>query len=276
MERRTQLLPIIIFKGALIALLTLTPHPSHATLLESTFMFREALMPPGIPSVALRDDETAIIWNPAGLAMSSTYYFAYSWKGTYRGDSRKLSAHFVATKAKFFSVGAMRHYYGPDKETTTFISLAPRFTRNFSLGITAKRNDGFNFDCGAMLRIGRKISVGVVGRDLRNRDNARRYWETGIGLYAVPKRLILFFDVIDEDSKWRKATAYGGGFNAKLEHGMALNFAYFTDGSGDSVLRASLSLVGPTQHWEGEYTRATDEWETLSVRIATRSSQPRR
>ena len=44
---------------------------------------------------------------------------------------------------------------------------------------------GFNFDCGVMALIGKRISIGLVGRNLRNKDNVRRYYEGGIAVSAL-------------------------------------------------------------------------------------------
>lgn len=246
------------------------PPPPPAALISS-IAYRDAFLPPGVPSVALRDDETGMLWNPACMAMSRTFHLGYSWKGTYLDDDRKVSNHFFLTKAKGFALGTVREYIGAEKNTGYLFSVFPQVTPRFALGWTGKWKGGFNFDCGAIALIGKRISVGVVGRNLRNKDNVRRYYEGGIAVSVIPRRLGLFFDVIDEDSPWRDETAYGGGFEATLEYGIQMTLSYFNDGERHETVRAGLTLMFPKQAVTGEYTQSTDEWTTLSGRIATHS-----
>ncbi|MFH1219085.1 MAG: hypothetical protein V1694_01355 [Candidatus Eisenbacteria bacterium] len=239
--------------------------------IDSTFTFREAFLPPGAPSVAMRTDETAILWNPAGLAMSKAYYVGYSWKGTYFGDARKVGTHFLLTKARGFGIGFMRDDYSEGTKTTTIFTLSPHVWNSFSLGFTGKWKGGFNFDCGTMFRVGDRMMLGLVGRNLRERKDVRRYLEGGIAVTAVPHRLTFFFDVISEESPWRDALAYGGGIYARLEYNIYSGLSYFTDGDGNKTVRASLSLMTGVNIIEGEYSTATNDWHTLSGRFASRS-----
>ena len=240
--------------------------------IDSTFAFRETFLPPGVPSVALRDDETSMLWNPAGLAMSPTYYVGYAWKGVYLGDDRKVATHFILTKARGFGLGFMRDNHSEGTRTTSIFTLAPRIGRTLSVGFTGKWRGGFNFDCGLMYRRPEQLSIGVVGRNLRERKAVRRYVEGGIALTAVPHRLTLFFDVIDEDSPWRDALAYGGGFTARLEYGINTTLSCFDDGQGHQTYRASLNFIGGVNVIEGEYSTSSNDWHTLSGRIASRSN----
>jgi hypothetical protein len=239
--------------------------------IDATFSYRETFLPPGVQSVAMRTDETAILWNPAGLAMSPIYYIGYSWKGTYLKDDRQVESQFLLTKARGFGMGFVRDDYSPHTKTTTLFTLAPHVVDDFAIGFTGKWKGGFNFDCGAMLRVKDRLTLGVVGRNLRERENIRRYLEGGVAITAVPQRLTLFFDVIDEDSPWRDALAYGGGFTARLEYSVNVGASYFYDGDGNKIFRASLSFMSGINVLAGEYSTATNKWYTVGARLASYS-----
>ena len=130
---------------------------------------------------------------------------------------------------------------------------------------------GFNFDVGMMAVLGRYLSVGFVGRNVRYKPDVRRYWESGIALSAVPGRLTCHFDVIVEDSPWRTETGLGGGFNLNLEKGVSITASYFDDGEGHGITRLGLRLKMPSNTLEGEYTQYTNDFQTMGVRIATRN-----
>ena len=55
--------------------------------LDSTLVYRDAFLPPGVPSIAVRTDETAMLWNPAGLAFSGGYFLGYAWNCPVVGDA---------------------------------------------------------------------------------------------------------------------------------------------------------------------------------------------
>jgi hypothetical protein len=63
----------------------------------------------------------------------------------------------------------------------------------------------------------------------------------------------------------------GGGFNLNLEQGVSVTASYFTDGEGHGITRAGLRLRMPGNTVEGEYTQYTNDFQTMGVRIATRS-----
>jgi hypothetical protein len=217
----------------------------------------------------MREDETAILWNPAGLAMSPAYYVSYAWKGTYLEDDRKIATHFVLTKARGFGLGFMRDDYSQGTRTTALFTLGPRLTRTSSVGFTGKWRGGFNFDCGALYWRPDQMTIGVVGRNLREKEGVRRYVEGGIAIVAVPRRLTLFFDVVDEDSRWRDALAFGGGFRARLQYGIETTLSCFDDGEGHQIYRASMSFIGGINIIEGEYSTSSNDWRSLSGRLAS-------
>jgi hypothetical protein len=243
--------------------------------LDSTFNYREAFLPPGVPSVAMRFDETAILWNPAGMALSRTYYMGYAWKGTYREDARQIATQFFLVKARGFGLGFARDDVSPGTRTATLFSLSPRLGDSFAVGFTGKWKGGFNFDVGAMYKYEDRVALGVVARNLRDvretRPDVRRYIEGGVAVTAVPHRLALFADVINEESPWRDQLAYGGGLTARLEYGINATLAYSNDGEGNETYRGSLNFIGGSNIIEGEYSSSTSGYHTLAGRTASRS-----
>jgi len=245
------------------------PSEAAAKPIDSSLSWRDAFLPPGIPSVALRYDETAVLWNPAGLAMSDAYFIGYSWKGTYLDDKRQVATHFLLVKSKGFGMGFTRDDYSEGTKFTTLFTLAPHVTKSSAVGFTGKWKGGFNFDCGAIWRFRNRVSLAAVGRNLRDRPTARRYIEGGLAVTALPGKLGVFFDVINEESPWRDALGYGGGLTARLERSVGASVSYFTDGDDHGTVRASLSFTSGVNLIEGEYSSSSDSWTTLSGRIAS-------
>ena len=246
----------------------LAPTVALASSIDSSFAFRETFLPPGPPSVAMRLDETAILWNPAGLAFSNLYSVGYAWKGIYREDQRTCATQFFLTKARGVGFGFLRDDLKEGVKTTALLSLAPRVSHNLSLGFTGKWRGGFNFDCGAMIKLGRRTLIGVVARNLRKKENIRRYWEGGIRIVLAKDRLIAFGNVVNEDSPWRKSTSYGGGFYVKLDNSMRSFISYTDDGCGHTIFKASLEISAGDAMIEGSYSQSSDDWVTISVRLS--------
>jgi hypothetical protein len=238
--------------------------------LEATFHWRNAFLPPGIPTVAIRADETAALWNPAGLAFSPVYYLGYAWKGTYQESDLTVSTHFFLTKAAGFGIGYVRDNYSGDSKNMYLLSIAPQVTNFFAVGFTGKWKGGFNFDLGAMVRLGPRISMGFVGRDIRTRDVRRHYWESGIAM-MIARGLIIHSDVIVEDGDLRIETAWGGGFQVNLESGLSFGGTVFTDGEGHTIIRGGLRLKMPTKVVEGDYSTSNDDFQTLGFRFSSLS-----
>jgi opacity protein-like surface antigen len=236
---------------------------------EESFAFREAFLPPGVPSVALRNDETSMLWNPAGIGFQKTYYVGYSWKGTYHEKQRYVSSHFFLSKGNSFAFGYANDDYKESNRSRFLATLAPSWSRFFSVGVTGKWNGGFNYDLGAIIMPVRRMSIGLVARDVRDTPEARHYYEGGLGIAAVPSKFIVFFDVIYEDSKWRKATAWGGGFLSRPWQWFEISMSYFDDGTGRGVYRATAGLP-LSRIIQSEYAQTTDDWNTRSIRLSTR------
>ncbi len=244
---------------------------AQETSLDSTFVFREIHLPPGIPSVALRTDETSMLCNPAGVGMSRTYYLGYAWKGTYSGDDLKVTSQFFLAKSRGFGLGIMRDSRSKERKNTYLLTIAPPVSSRLALGFTGKWRSGFNFDCGAMAAVGRHFTIGLVGRNLRGKSDARRYLEGGIALMLLKRKVTLFLDVINEDSKWQKATAYGGGLVAQLTNVVGASIAYFVDTNDVGLLRTTLRIYLSPNSVEGEYSSFSDNWSVIGARIASHS-----
>jgi hypothetical protein len=247
----------------------LTPAFAQNVDFQSSIAFREAFLPPGIPSVAARFDETAQLWNPACGALSPDYYLGYAWEGTYSEDDRQVSTHFLLTKSRGFSMGFMRDDFSKGTKTTTLLSIAPRLWSNFAIGLMGWWKGGFNFNAGSALRLGRHVVVGAVGRNLRDKEDARRSYEGGVAVFGMQRKVICFFDVIYEDNPWRKETTYGGGLTARFPYDVALGVSYFSDGT-EHIFRTSLTFMYPTRIVDSEYCRAGD-YEIFGFRLAGRS-----
>jgi hypothetical protein len=172
-------------------------------------------------------------------------------------------------KIKQLGMGVVFDEHAEGTKTTALLSLSHRFLDDFSLGVTGKWRGGFNFDCGGMMKLkGERVSIGLAARNLRNDPDTGKYLEGGVATFVVPERLVLFCDVIHEDGPWRYETGGGCGISGRLEHGFLVTVAYFMDGTGDSIVRASLGWFGSHRLLEGEYAAAADGWDALSIRLS--------
>ena len=56
-----------------------------------------------------------------------------------------------------------------------------------------------------------------------------------------------------------------------LKSGISFGGSYFTDGEGNSIIRGGLKLMMPSNLLDSEYSNSTDDWQTLGVRLSSRS-----
>jgi len=236
--------------------------------LDSTFAYRDAFLPPGVPSVAVRTDETAMLWNPAGLAFSGAYFLGYAWKGTYYKQHQEISTHFFLTKMGGFGIGYTRDSYSKGTQNQFLISLAPPISKSFSIGVTNKWKGAFNLDAGAWLKFGDMGTLAFVWRDIRETDRDRKAYEAGLAIFPT-QRSTLHFDVIIEDNSWRKATTLGGGLYAALSQNFYLGGSYFWDGNGNRIMRVGLKLQMPGNVAEGTLSRYSDDYQTYGIRMTS-------
>ncbi len=240
---------------------------ADSSLVES-YAWRETFLPCGIPSVALRTNETAMLWNPAGVAMGSDFSAGYAYTAVYSGDEKAAGTHFVLTNARGLGFGFTKDNIGEGTRTRMLFTVAPRFSRAFAVGWTGKWRGAFNFDVGAVMRIRDKISLGFVGRDLRETRRARTYYEAGIAAILSPSKFGLFYDVIIEDNEYRKATAQGGGLYVGFEGSVFFVGTLTYDGEGHTYLRFNLQLYSPSGLAEGAYMTSSDGFKSLSGRFS--------
>ena len=236
--------------------------------LDSTLAYRDAFLPPGIPSVAVRTDETAMLWNPAGLAFSGTYFLGYAWKGSYYKQHQEISTHFFLTKAGGFGIGYTRDNYSRGTKNQYLISLAPNISNSFSVGVTNKWKGAFTLDAGAWLKFGSMGTLAFVWRDLRDTDRDRKTYEAGLAIFPT-QRITMHFDVIIEDNSWRKGTTLGGGLYAAVNQSFYVGGSYFKDGDGNGIMRAALKLQMPGNVAEGEYSSSSDDYQTYGIRMTS-------
>ena len=236
--------------------------------LDSTLAYRDAFLPPGVPSVAVRTDETAMLWNPAGLAFSGAYFLGYAWKGSYYKQHLEASTHFFLTKAGGFGMGFTRDNYSKGTQSQFLISLAPNISNSFSLGVTGKWKGAFNLDAGAWLRFGTMGTLAFVWRDLRETDRDRKTYEGGLAIFPT-RRVTLHFDVIVEDNSWRTGTTLGGGLYASVSRSFHVGGSYFRDGDGNNIMRATLALQMPGNVAEGDFSRSSDDFQTYGIRMTS-------
>lgn len=236
--------------------------------LHESFAWRETFLPPGVPSVALRTNETAILWNPAGIAMGSRYSAGYAYTAVYSGDSRETGTHYILTNTSGLGFGVTKDNIGDGTRTRMLFTVAPRFSDQIAVGWTGKWRGAFNFDVGAMLRLQNLLSLGFVGRDLRETQDARTYYETGAAWLISPNKFGVFYDVIIEDNTYRKATAHGGGFYVGFDDQVFFMGTLHTDGDGNTFFRFMLQLYSPTGLLEGSYMNSSNDFKALSGRFS--------
>ncbi|MFC1799928.1 hypothetical protein ACFL2Z_03350 [Candidatus Eisenbacteria bacterium] len=258
-------------KISLLTLLTIfivVTHASASVDLDSTLAYRDAFLPPGVPSIAVRTDETAMLWNPAGLAFSGMYFLGYAWKGTYYKQHQEISTHFFLTKAGGFGIGYTRDSYSKGTKNQFLISLAPPISKSFSVGVTNKWKGAYNLDAGAWLKFGNMGTLAFVWRDLRDTDHDRKTYEAGLGIFPT-QRVALHFDVIIEDNSWRTGTTIGGGLYAAVSQSFYVGGSYFKDGDGNGIMRAALKLQMPGNVAEGEFSKSSDDYQTYGIRMTS-------
>jgi hypothetical protein len=255
---------------AVCAMIALAPVPAYAldSTLVSSYAWRDTFLPSGIPSVALRTNETSILWNPAGVAMGNPYSAGYAYTAVYSGDSKATGTHFILTNMRGLGFGFTRDNIGEGTKTRMLLNVSPRFSRSFALGWTGKWRGAFNFDVGAMMRVRNRLSLGFVGRDLRETKEARTYYEAGIALIISPRAFGIFYDTVIEDNIYRKATAHGGGIYVGFEGSVFFIGTLTNDGEGHTYFRFVLQLYSPSGLLEGAYMNATDDFTSLGGRFS--------
>jgi hypothetical protein len=257
----------VIAAFVIIALLPPTALAVDSTLVSS-YAWRDTFLPSGLPSVALRTNETSILWNPAGIAMGSRYSAGYGYTAVYAGEDRETGTHFILTNTSGLGFGFTKDNIGDGTRTRMLLAVAPRFSDALALGWTGKWRGTFNFDVGMMIRVANRLSLGFVGRDLRETEEARTYYEAGIALIISPRQFGMFYDAVVEDNAYREATAHGGGIYVGFENSVFFIGTLTYDGEGHTYFRFTLQLYSPNGLLEGAYMTATDDFTSLGGRFS--------
>ena len=245
---------------------------ADSTLVES-YAWRDTFLPCGIPSVALRTNGTAMLWNPAGVALGSPFSAGYAYTAVYAGEDKATGTHFALTNTRGMGFGFTRDNIGDGTKTRMLFTVAPRFSKVFAVGWTGKWRGGFNFDVGAVMRVRDRISLGFVGRDLRETREARTYYEAGIGVIISPQKFGVFYDAIIEDNEYRKATAHNGGIYVGFEGSVFFIGTLTDDGEGHTYFRFTLQLYSPSGLLEGAYMTSNADFKSLAGRFSRWTSQ---
>lgn len=262
----------LIYRALLICIVLAAAAPGTTLAVDSSlvhsYAWRDTFLPCGIPSVALRTNETAMLWNPAGIAMGSPFSAGYAYTAVHSGEDKASGTHFILTNTRGIGFGLTRDDIGEGTTTRMLFTVAPRFSRVFAVGWTGKWRGDFNFDVGAVMRIKDKISLGFVGRDLRETRQARTYYEAGIALILSPSKFGIFYDTIIEDNEYRKATAHSGGIYVGFEGSVFFVGTLTDDGEGHTYFRFTLQLYSPSGLLEGAYMTSSDDFTSLAGRIS--------
>ena len=258
------------FALAVLGIIAAAAPPAMAldSTLVASYAWRDTFLPCGLPSVALRTNETAILWNPAGVALGNPYSAGYAYTAVYAGEDKETGTHYVLTNTRGLGFGFTKDNIGDGTRTRMLLTVAPRFSRTYALGWTGKWRGAFNFDVGAMMRVGDYLSLGFVGRDLRDARDARTYYEAGVALIASPNRFGMFYDAVFEDNEYRKATAHSGGIFVGFEGPVFFIATLTSDGEGHTYSRFILQLYSPSGLLEGGYMTATDDFTSLGGRFS--------
>ena len=269
--RRT--LPGRAMLGALlICIAPAAAAPGTALAVDSSFVasyaWRDTFLPCGIPSVALRTNETAMLWNPAGVALGSAFSAGYAYTAVYEGDDKASGTHFALTNTRGLGFGFTRDTIGDGTRTRMLLTVAPRFSQVFAVGWTGKWRGAFNFDVGAVMRIKNRVSLGFVGRDLRETKQARTYYEAGIAVIVSPSKFGMFYDAIIEDNEYRNATAHSGGIYVGFEGSVFFVGTLTDDGEGHTYFRFNLQLYSPGGLLDGGYMTSNAGFTSLGGRFS--------
>jgi len=266
-----------LLRALLTSIVLAAAAPGTALAVDSAFVdsyaWRDTFLPCGIPSVALRTNETAMLWNPAGVALGSAFSGGYAYTAVYSDEDKASGTHFMLTSTRGLGFGFTKDTIGEGTRTRMLFTVAPRFSQVFAVGWTGKWRGAFNFDVGAVVRIKNKISLGFVGRDLRETQQARTYYEAGVAVIISPSKFGLFYDMVIEDNEYRKATAHSGGIYVGFEGSVFFVGTLTDDGEGHTYFRFNLQLYSPGGLLEGSYMTSNAGFTSLGGRFSRWAAQ---
>jgi protease-4 len=203
---------------------------------------RAEVLPPEIGSVAVNDDGTALLTNPAAMCASVRSAFYLSWDHS-NDNSDRIGSGILSTSG--FGIGYQRRTL-PGAERVTHFLIGGGGGRNarLSFGVrgdreSERRNPNlkdatWRWDLGALARPASFVSIGAVGHDVTQSKLLggvlQRSYTAGIALRPIPgvaqTRLTLFADASGpENLPWRRYGSFHGGAWAEVAPGVQVGAA---------------------------------------------------
>jgi|GEM_PF-9609 len=203
---------------------------------------RAQALPPEIGSVAVNDDGTALLTNPAAMCASVRSAFYLSWDHS-ETNSEGFGTGVFAVPG--FGIGYQTgKSTGIDRVSHFLLGVGGARNATVSFGIRADRtaehlpgnlkDSAWRWDLGLLMRPAPFLSIGAVGRDVTQSKflgNAlKRNYTVGIGLRPLPKamqtRLTVFADAsAPEERSWKNLATFHGGLWAEIAPGVQIGAA---------------------------------------------------
>ena len=225
---------------------------------------RAQILPPEIGSVAINDDGTALLTNPAAMCSSVRSAFYLSWDHS-EANSERFGTGLFAVPG--FGIG-YRAGRSPGIDRISHFLLGVGGARNatFSFGVRTDRtterlpgdatDSAWRWDLGALIRPASYLSIGAVGRDVTQSKLSgnvlTRNYTGGIGLRPLPgdmrTRLTIFADAsAPEEHSWKDLATFHGGLWAEIVRGVQIGAAVdgpFHSFQSDRTFSFGVSLSG--------------------------------
>lgn len=224
------------------------------------------VLPPEIGSVAVNDDGTALLTNPAATCISVRSAFYLSWDHSEKDSEWQGTGVFAAPG---FGIGyQIRELPGPARVSHFLIGTGGARNARFSFGIRGDRQSEridqdtkdavWRWDMGLLARPAPFLSIGAVARDVTQAkifdEPIRRSYTTGIALRPIPgsaqTRLTLFADATGpENHPWKEQGTFHGGVWAEVLPGVQIGGAVsgpFASFSNDRTFSIGISMNGKT------------------------------
>lgn len=194
----------------------------------------------GVSSVAVNDDASALLVNPAGLCRSIPSGSYMSWDRTDSGPLR-IGTILVAGQGAGFGY-QVEQPRDATRMNRLLLGIGGGYSGPVSLGLRGKyewqrighRETAWRWDLGLMYRPCKFASLGAVAHDL-NQDGVfgvtyKRRYSAGLGLRPLPgdlgSRLTLYADVNGpEDGSWKSDGSLHAGFWTEILNGIAIGGA---------------------------------------------------
>ena len=255
---------------------------------------------PGVSSVAVNDDATAFLVNPAGLCRSVGGAGYFSWDGT-EGEDLNVYTGLLATRG--FGLGYQaerpegmaridRYQIGIGGGARRALTLGTRLT--YQRQSSAETVAAWRWDVGLLWRPHPAFSLGTVVRDLTEdafgeQPNGRTY-TAGLGFRPLGgparTRLTLYADVSGpEDSSWDEDGSLHTGLWVEPLTGLKVGAAYdrpFEDFQDEQTFSLGFALdgvhisalAGILFDHDGKSTRTSGAIQMVGARQKTMLREP--